>query len=278
MNRSVRVFAVTLVFACFVFAFAGLSRDVIADDAMILATTTSTYDTGLLDELLPMFEKKHGIKVKVIAIGTGQALAMGRAGNADALLVHAPAAEEAFMAEGHGEERIAVMHNDFLLVGPGSDPAKVKGMKDAARALGKIAEAKATFVSRGDDSGTHKRELALWRKAGVKPAGDWYIECGQGMAETLRIAYQKGGYTLADRGTYLSQKEVIGSVPLVEGDPALLNPYHVIVISKRKHPKVKSEYAKKFAHFLIEPEVQGFIGSFKVDEYGEPLFHPDALR
>ncbi|HDH96442.1 MAG TPA: tungsten ABC transporter substrate-binding protein [Proteobacteria bacterium] len=246
--------------------------------SMILATTTSTYDTGLLDELLPLFEKRYGISVKVIAVGTGQALALGRSGNADALLVHAPAAEEAFMAQGHGSERLAVMHNDFLIVGPASDPAGIRGMKDAVRALAKIAESKALFISRGDDSGTHKRERALWKRAGTEPSGDWYIECGQGMAATLRIAYQKNGYTLTDRGTYLSQRKVVKLEPMVEGDPALVNPYHIIVVSKKRHPKVKAEHARLFARFLVDPETQRFIGSFGIKEYGEPLFHPDALK
>ena len=220
-----------------------------ANPEIILATTTSTRDSGLLDVLLPIFEEQTGYKVKMVAVGTGAALAMGEEGNADVLLVHAPASEEELMAKGFGIQRDLIMHNDFIIAGPADDPAGIKGMTSAAEAFAKIEAAKSTFVSRADDSGTNKKELAIWRTAGVTPEGDWYLESGQGMGDTLRIASEKFGYTLTDRATYLANQASLELDIMVEGDPVLLNIYHVIVVNPEKWPKVNFEGAKAFAAF-----------------------------
>jgi tungstate transport system substrate-binding protein len=238
---------------------------------IILATTTSTADTGLLDALVPAFERESGYRVKTVAVGSGEALAMGRKGAADVLLVHAPAAEEQLIAEGFGARRLAVMHNEFLLVGPVDDPAGAKG-PSAIDALKKIAEKKAVFVSRGDDSGTHKKEKALWEKAGVKPAGAWYLESGQGMGATLTIASEKRGYTLTDSGTFFAMQNVQLAV-VVQGDPALDNPYHVIEV---KAAGVNAEGARAFADFLVGAAGQALIAGF--EKNGRKLFVPDATR
>jgi len=243
---------------------------------IILATTTSTQDSGLLDVLVPIFEGQSGYTVKTVAVGSGQALKMGEEGNADVLLVHAPTAEKELMAGGFGAERFLVMHNDFVIVGPADDPAGVKGGGSAVEALKKIASSSATFVSRGDDSGTHKAELALWKKAEIDPQGDWYVESGQGMGATLKIAGEKTAYTLTDRATYLATREGLGLEILVEGDPVLLNVYHVITVNPEKWPKVNNAGASAFAQFLIADETQKVIGEFGVDKYGQPLFTPDA--
>ena len=247
-----------------------------AAESLILATTTSTQDSGLLDLLVPAFQAKTRIKVKTIAVGSGEALAMGRRGDADVLLVHALAAAETFMAEGQGEKRLAVMHNDFVLVGPSADPAGVKGL-DAVEAFRKIAAAKARFASRGDQSGTYKKELELWKKAGVEPAGQsWYVSTGQGMGETARIAAEKQAYTLIDRGTCLAMGSRVGLPVLCEGAQDLVNPYHVIVVSPDKHPKVHVRAARRFAEWLVSPEIQKQIGEFGREKYGQALFVPDA--
>lgn len=243
---------------------------------IILATTTSTQDSGLLDVLIPIFEGRSGYTVKTVAVGTGQALKMGEDGNADVLLVHAPAAEKELMDGGFGAERLLVMHNDFVIVGPADDPAGIKGDVSAVEALVKIASAAAAFVSRGDDSGTHNAELALWKSGEIDPQGDWYIESGQGMAATLKIAGEKAAYTLTDRATYLATREGLGLEILVEGDPVLLNVYHVITVNPEKWPKVNNAGATAFAQFLIDGETQKVIGEFGVDKYGQPLFFPDA--
>lgn len=243
---------------------------------IILATTTSTQDSGLLDVLIPIFEGQSGYTVKTVAVGTGQALKMGEDGNADVLLVHAPAAEKELMDGGFGAERLLVMHNDFVIVGPADDPAGIKGDVSAVEALVKIASAAAAFVSRGDDSGTHKAELALWKSGEIDPQGDWYIESGQGMAATLKIAGEKAAYTLTDRATYLATRQGLGLEILVEGDPVLLNVYHVITVNPEKWPKVNNAGATAFAQFLIDGETQKVIGEFGVDKYGQPLFFPDA--
>lgn len=243
---------------------------------IILATTTSTQDSGLLDVLIPIFEGRSGYTVKTVAVGTGQALKMGEDGNADVLLVHAPSAEKELMKGGFGVERLLVMHNDFVIVGPADDPAGIKGDVSAVEALVKIASAAAAFVSRGDDSGTHKAELALWKSGEIDPQGDWYIESGQGMAATLKIAGEKAAYTLTDRATYLATREGLGLEILVEGDPVLLNVYHVITVNPEKWPKVNNTGATAFAQFLIDGETQKVIGEFGVDKYGQPLFFPDA--
>ena len=247
-----------------------------APTELILATTTSTRDTGLLDVLLPLFESKFGYKVKMIAVGTGQALKMGEEGNADVLLVHSPKSELDLMDKGFGKDRLLVMHNDYVIVGPKDDPAGINGMKVAVDAFKKIAEAKSTFVSRGDDSGTNKMELSLWKSASITPEGDWYLQSGQGMGETLRIASEKVGFTLTDRGTYLALRNTLQLDVLVEGDPALLNIYHVITVNPDKWPKVNYIGAKAFADFLVSPDTQKLIGEFGVDKFGQPLFIPDA--
>jgi tungstate transport system substrate-binding protein len=247
-----------------------------ATETLTLATTTSTQDTGLLDELVPLFRTKTGVHVKVVAVGTGQALELGRRGDADVLLVHDPAGEEKFMAEGHGESRRAVMHNDFVLVGPPADPAGVRGAGSAAEAFARVARKQAPFVSRGDDSGTHRKERAVWRAAGVTPKGDWYVEAGAGMGQVLRMAAEKRAYTLSDRGTYLAQRAGLDLAVVAEGDPLLTNPYHVIVVSPDKHPGVHAAAARRLADFLVSPEGQGFIRDFGKVKLGEPLFFPDA--
>lgn len=247
-----------------------------ANPELILATTTSTRDSGLLDVLLPVFQEKSGYQVKMVAVGSGQALKMGEEGNADVLLVHAPAVEKELMEKGFGKERLLVMHNDFIFVGPKEDPAGVKGLKAPVDVLKKIAESKAVFVSRGDDSGTHKMELNLWKATGITPEGDWYLQSGQGMGETLRIASEKAGYTLTDRATYLAQKDTLQLEILVEGDASLLNIYHVITVNPEKWPKVNVEGAKAFADFLVVADTQKMISEFGVEKYGQPLFFADA--
>lgn len=239
---------------------------------MILATTTSTQDSGLLDDLVPRFEKDSGCSVKTVAVGSGEALELGERGDADVLLVHSPAAEEEYMQGGHGTSRKAVMHNDFVVVGPTDDPAKIKGMHSAAEAFTRIAKAQASFASRADESGTNTKELSLWDAAGMKPAGSWYIETGQGMGETLTIASQKHAYTLSDRGTYLATKNLDLDL-LVEGGKDLLNPYHVIVV---KGEDVNRACAEQFSDWITSPETQREIGRFGVKQYGEPLFVADA--
>jgi tungstate transport system substrate-binding protein len=250
-----------------------------ASQEIILATTTSTQDTGLLDVLVPAFTQKTGITVKTVAVGTGQALKMGQDGEADVLLVHAPLSEKTFMEGGYGIERKLVMHNDFIIVGPAADPAGILGAASAVAAFKKIAAAGAPFISRGDDSGTNKTELAIWKKTEISPTMQtWYEETGQGMGATLKVASEKSAYTLTDRGTYLADKSSLGLDILVEGDNALLNIYHVIVVNPEKWPKVNVEGARAFSDFILSPEIQDLIGKFGVDQYGEPLFYADATK
>ena len=239
---------------------------------MILATTTSTQDSGLLDEIHPLYDKESACTVKTVAVGSGQAIEMGEKGDADVLLVHSPEDEEQFMANGHGSSREAVMHNDFVLVGPPDDPAGVAGTGSAAEALTRIADQKASFASRGDDSGTHAKELALWEEAGVEPKGSWYIETGQGMGDTLTIADQKQAYTLSDRSTFLATKSLESDIAF-EGSDDLLNNYHVIVVD---HEGTNSACAEEFSGWILDTPVQDTIGEFGVEEYGERLFTPDA--
>jgi tungstate transport system substrate-binding protein len=243
-----------------------------------LATTTSTQDSGLLDVILPDFEKENGYKVKVIAVGTGQAIEMGTKGDVDVLLVHSRAAEDKFVADGYGVERKDVMHNDFVIIGPESDPAKIKGMTDSTQAMAAIATAKATFVSRGDDSGTHKKELSVWEKAGIKPEGDWYKSVGKGMGDTFRMADEMKAYTLIDRGTYLALKDKYNLPILVEKDKPLLNPYGVIAVNPDKFPNVDYEGATAFINWITSERVQKLIGEYGVKEYGQALFIPDAVK
>ncbi len=244
---------------------------------IILATTTSTQDTGLLDELIPMFQKKTGYFVKTIAVGSGQAMAMGQKGEADVLLVHSPDAEKKFMDEMNGINRRLVMHNDFVVVGPAADPAGIKGSKTTPEAFKKIAAAGSLFVSRGDNSGTHAKEKGVWKAAGINPEGQkWYQQTGLGMGQTLNVAAEKKGYTLADRGTWLSLQKTLGLPILMQGDPILLNIYHVIEVNPAKWPKVNAAGAKAFADFMVAPATQKVIKTFGVKKYGSPLFFPDA--
>ena len=240
---------------------------------MVLATTTSLEDSGLLDVLVPAFEAAHpGYAVKVVAVGTGQALALGRRGDADVLLVHAPPAESVFVAAGHGLERREIMWNDMVVVGPSADPARVRGLRDAAEAFRRIAAAGAPFVSRGDSSGTHQKELALWRAAGVRPRGAWYLDAGQGMAEVLLMAAEKRAYTLADRATVLALSPRLDLEVLVEGDVRLRNVYSVIRVTRA----AEREGAAAFADWLVGPGAQALIGRFGVERFGRPLFVPLA--
>ncbi len=244
---------------------------------IILSTTTSTQDSGLLDVLIPIFEKKTGYFVKTIAVGSGQAMAMGQKGEADVLLVHSPAAEKKFVAEGYGINRRIVMHNDFIVVGPAEDPAKIKGVKVTPEVFKKIASAGSLFLSRSDKSGTHSKELAIWKAAGINPEGQkWYQQTGLGMGQTLNVASEKKGYTLADRGTYLALKKNLSLDILAEGDAILLNVYHVIEVNPAKWPKVNAAGAKAFADFMVSKEVQDIVKTFGVDKFGSPLFFPDA--
>jgi len=248
------------------------SRDV------ILATTTSTRDAGLLDSLLPVFERKTGYRMKVIAVGSGQALEMGRRGDADVVLSHAPQAERVLADSGYFLERRLVMHNDFVIVGPATDPAGLRGLSDALAAMRRIAATPAPFVSRGDQSGTHKLEQLLWKMVGgTPPAGArWYVESGQGMAATLQMADQKRAYTITDRATYLAWRDKVQLVPEVEGDPLLYNVYHVMEVSPRNAPRVNTAGGKAFADFLVAPETQVLIGEFGHSRFGQSLFVPDA--
>jgi tungstate transport system substrate-binding protein len=273
-----------------------------AEKVLKMSTTTSTENSGLLDVLLPAFTRDTGIEVKVVAKGTGAAIRDGMDGNVDIIFVHAKAREEKFVAEGYGAYRLAVMHNDFVILGPKSDPAGIRGMKSAAAAMAKIARAKAMFISRGDDSGTHTKEQALWKASGVplltktteiivkgarKPLtfrypgglGTWYLSIGQGMGKTLTYAEEKQAYTLSDRGTYLKykfgRKEGLDLEILSEGDPLLYNPYGVIPISPKKYPKVKFAWAEQFAKWVVSPKAQAIIANYKIE--GKQAFFPDAV-
>lgn len=243
---------------------------------IILATTTSTQDSGLLDVLIPLFEEQSGYTVQTIAVGSGEAMKMGEEGNADVLLVHAPASEITFMESGFGKDRMLVMHNDFIIVGSMDDPARIKGLaaKDAFNA---IFAAGAIFITRGDDSGTHKKELALWKSVELDPAGQaWYVETGQGMGASMTVASEKAAYILTDRATYLANKDNYQLEILVEGDKSLLNIYHVITVNPKKWSDANYDGAMAFAKFMTDPATQAVIGEFGVEKFGAPLFYPDA--
>ncbi len=244
---------------------------------LLMATTTSTRDSGLLEYLLPLFTKDTGIKVKYIAVGSGQALQLGKDGNADVLLVHSPAAEQTFMDNQDGVRRESVMYNDFVIVGPASDPAKIMGLKSATDALTAIANAKATFISRADNSGTNAKELALWAAAKITPSGDWYVKAGQGMGAVLTMADEKLAYTLADRATYLTQTQNgLQLKIMVEGDPQLLNPYSVIAVNPNKSPQIQYDLASKFIDWIISVPVQQEIADYKKADFGISIFNPSS--
>ena len=244
---------------------------------VLLATTTSTRDAGLLDSLLPMFERQTGYRVKLIAVGSGQALELGRRGDADVVLSHAPQEERVLTDSGYFLNRRLVMHNDFLIVGPAADPAGLRGLNQALAAMRRVAAQHATFVSRGDQSGTHKLEQALWKKVGITPpSGGWYVESGQGMAATLQMADQKRAYTISDRATYLAWRDKVQLVPQVEGDSLLYNVYHVMEVNPRNAPRVNTAGGKAFADFLVAPATQALIGDFGKSRFGQSLFLPDA--
>ena len=263
-----------LVVLCSVAAVPALAQST----TVILSTTTSTQDSGLLDTLVPMFEKKTGLTVKAISVGTGQALALAARGEADVALVHAPSLERKYVEEGKMLNRRLVMYNDFVLIGPEDDPAKIKGLPKAVEALKRIAETPSRFVSRGDKSGTHLLELGLWKQAGIEPKGAWYIESGQGMGQTLGIANDRRAYAITDRGTWLAFQKRLSLPILVEKDRPLLNIYSVMEINPANGPRVNVAGGKAFADFMVAPETQAVIKTFGVDKYGQPLFVPIAAQ
>jgi tungstate transport system substrate-binding protein len=243
---------------------------------VILSTTTSTQDSGLLDVLVPMFERQSGYSVKTVAVGTGQALALAGRGEADVVLAHAPALEKKYVDEGKMLNRRLVMYNDFVIVGPATDPAGLKAMTSAAQALKAIAQTGSRFVSRGDSSGTHVLEKSLWKLAGLEPSAPWYVEAGQGMGATLGVADDRNAYTLTDRATYLAYQKRLRLPILLQGDRPLLNIYSVMEVSPANGPRVNAAGGKAFADFMVAPETQGLIKTFGVDKYGQPLFVPIA--
>jgi tungstate transport system substrate-binding protein len=249
-----------------------------ADKNIILATTTSTQDSGLLDVLIPAYEKKTGYVVKTIAVGTGKALAMGKRGDADILMTHAPQAEKPLVREGWLTQRVQFMHNDFVIVGPAADPAQVAAVANAAEALKRISKAKALFISRGDNSGTHKKEQSLWKSAGHRAAGDWYLESGQGMGATLRIASEKQAYTLTDRSTYLHLQKTLSLTILFQGGPVLMNRYSVMLVNPARHPKVNVKGAASFRAWLLGSEAANLIRHYGKDQFGQPLFFLDQVK
>ena len=251
-----------------------LSSQVLHADTLRLATTTSTANSGLLDAILPEFQRLTGTEVQVIAVGTGAALRMGRDGDVDVLLVHAPKAEQDFVAQGYGEQRTGIMYNDFVLVGPATDPAGIRGHSDVAAAMRQIAEQQAIFISRGDDSGTHKKEKALWQQADLHPKGRWYREAGQGMGKVLQISSETGGYTLTDRGTWLAYSSKVELELLLEGDKRLFNPYSVIQINPTRYADLNHPGAAAFRQWLVSAATQQLIADFRINN--QPLFVPSA--
>ena len=246
------------------------------DKNVILSTTTSTQDSGLLDVLVPLFEKQTGYSVKTVSVGTGQALAQAAKGDADVVLVHAPSLEKKYVADGKLLNRRLVMYNDFVIIGPKEDPAKIKSAKTALAALKLIEQSKSPFVSRGDNSGTHNLEKTLWKEAGIQPKGDWYIEAGQGMGATLNIANERNAYTITDRGTLLALSKRVNLPILIEGDKALLNVYSVMEVNPANGPRVNTVGGKAFADFMVAPQTQNVIKNFGVEKFGQSLFVPVA--
>jgi len=245
---------------------------------VVLSTTTSTQDSGLLDLLVPVFEKQSGYSVKTISVGTGQALALAAKGDADVALVHAPSLEKKYVAGGQLQNRRLVMYNDFVIIGPKDDPAKIRTVKSTLAALKAIEQAKAAFVSRGDNSGTHTLEKSLWKEAGIQPNGPWYIESGQGMGATLNIANERNAYAITDRGTYLALGKRVTLPILVQGDRALLNIYSVMEVNPANGPRVNTAGGKAFADFMVSPQAQNLIKNFGVEKFGQPLFVPVAHK
>lgn len=246
--------------------------------SIILATTTSTENSGLLDYILPKFKEETGIEAKVIAVGTGKALEMGREGEADVLLVHAKSSEEEFVKEGHGTERFDVMYNDFVIIGPKDDPAKLadKTKNNVIEAFKILSEGQSKFVSRGDDSGTHKKEKSFWQEAGIEPKGDWYVSAGKGMGDVIQMTNEMLGYTLSDRATYLSMKDNVDLEIVVEGDSKMFNQYGVIPVNPDKNDEINSEGAKTFVDWILSEKTQKLIGEFGKEKFGQPLFTPNA--
>lgn len=281
-KRNVRLFCGAL-FCCAAVLLAGCGAKTAGPAAaptagnrdVILATTTSTQDSGLLDVLIPAFEKKTGYRVKTVAVGSGQALAMGERGEADVLLAHAPEAEKKVVASGAAINRRLVMHNDFVIAGPPDDPAHIRGLP-VLQALAAIAKSGTPFISRGDNSGTDQMEKKLWRQAGLQPQGPWYQESGAGMGQTLQIASEKKGYLLTDRATFLAQRKNVALDILVQGDTQLLNVYHVLLVNPAKFSKVNQAGAQAFSDFLLSPEGQNLIANFGKDKFGQPLFFADG--
>ncbi len=257
-------------------ALAACGNTAPGNPSLILATTTSTQDSGLLDLLVPIFEEEHGYTVQTVAVGTGAALKMAEEGNADVLLVHAPAAEMELMDAGFGADHFLIMHNDFVIVGPTDDPAAIRSLTSAGEVFRNIASAQAAFTSRGDDSGTHKKEKSIWTSVDLTPGWEGYIESGQGMGATLIIASEKQAYTMTDRATYLANQENLDLDILVEGDAILLNVYHVMTVNPEKWEKTNYAGALAFAEFMIANETQALIKDFGIDKFGQPLFFPDA--
>ena len=279
MSRHLRLGIVALVVAlASAITFAPVAAQP-SNPELILATTTSTQDSGLLDVMVPEFQRQSGYVVKTISVGTGQAMALGERGEADVLLVHAPDSEKKWMAAGHGIDRKLVMYNDFIIVGPSSDPISLAGAKTAVEAMQKIAANGALFVSRGDNSGTHQLELKLWKDAGFDPKGQpWYQEAGQGMGAVLTIANEKEAYTITDRATYLARKATVDLAILAEGYQTFLNVYHVLVVNPEKGSHINVEGARAFADFVVAPSTQEMIGTFGVQKFGQPLFFPAATK
>jgi tungstate transport system substrate-binding protein len=267
LRTQISCIALTLWFLTFASAHA-------AEPRLRMSTTTSTENTGLLQAINPVFEKKYGVKVDVIAVGTGKALKLAENGDVDIVLVHDPELEGQFMAAGFGIDRRAVMHNDFVIVGPPSDLANVRQTEMASAAFRNIAQRRATFISRGDESGTHQKEKAIWKEAGIQPGGDWYLAIGQGMGAVLQVADDKQAYALTDRGTYIAYQQMLDLAILLEGDPLLLNPYHVIAVNPARHPHARYDLAKQYVEFITGPVGQRLIRDFRIN--GQQLFYPDA--
>ena len=263
------------VLLCLIVPIFGIFEASAITGSVRLAVTTSTINSGLMDILVPKFEEHTGLRIELTAVGTGKALRLGRDGKVDVVLVHAPAAEEKFVANGHGVDRRSVMKNDFTIAGPKEDPAGIRGLDDAAEAFRRIEKAKGPFTSRGDDSGTHKKEWALWKAAGVEPYGLWYREVGSNMAATLATANQEMSYILVDRGTWLKHRDSVELLMLVEGDERLINPYSVIAVNSARHPHVNQQGARAFIDWITSPAAASLIGGYKIG--GEPLFTPTAV-